>query len=263
MQKRASNVKALTMQALSVLPMPHSFFNLDDFASVPTKPISNFNEEHKIHNDDIESIGEQEDFSFAGIDPQGTLIFADEIFENGQIRPFFNQSLDYSNTQGDVSLALRSPLKKLLIQQCNSLSLESIGTSKDLHKESSQNIMMVEVEASNKKCQKSNSTGFSKIWRFRQYLKHRSNSDGEDVFVSINPSMSISKRSNKEKVENIASKKEKGDKHKKTVSAHEKLYVMNRNKKENSKRRSFLPYRKELIGFFANRNGFSKNLHSF
>ncbi|TKY60859.1 hypothetical protein E2542_SST17962 [Spatholobus suberectus] len=122
---------------------------------------------------------------------------------------------------------------------------------------------MVEVVASNDKCKKSNSMGSSKTWRFQEYLKLRSNSDGKDAFVLLNPSGSMPMRSNKAKKENVVSKKGNGKKCKIVLSAHEKLYVMNRKRTENSKQKSFLPYRLGLIGFFTNKNRFTKNLHPF
>ncbi|TKY60861.1 hypothetical protein E2542_SST17964 [Spatholobus suberectus] len=122
---------------------------------------------------------------------------------------------------------------------------------------------MVEVVASNDKCKKSNFMGSSKTWRFQEYLKLRSNSDGKDAFVLLNPSGSMPMRSNKAKKESVVSKKGNSEKCKIVLSAHEKLYVMNRKRKEISKQKSFLPYKRGLIGFFTNRNRFTKNLHPF
>ncbi|TKY58643.1 hypothetical protein E2542_SST15711 [Spatholobus suberectus] len=122
---------------------------------------------------------------------------------------------------------------------------------------------MVEVEASNNKCKKSKSTGFSKTWRFRENMKLRSYSDGQNAFVFLNPLGSMSTRSNDAKEKNVVSKKGNGAKCKTSLSPHEKLYMMNRKGKENSKRKSFLPYRQDLIGFFTNVNGFSRNIIPF
>ncbi|TKY58644.1 hypothetical protein E2542_SST15712 [Spatholobus suberectus] len=55
---------------------------------------------------------------------------------------------------------------------------------------------MVEVEASNNKCNKSKSMGFSKTWRFRENMKLRSYSDGQNAFVFLNPLGSVPMRSN-------------------------------------------------------------------
>lgn len=46
-------------------------------------------------------------------------------------------------------------------------------------------------------------------------------------------------------------------------SAHELFYVQNRSMKEGEKRKSYLPYRKDLVGFFTNVNGLSKASKAF
>ncbi|XP_012573855.1 uncharacterized protein [Cicer arietinum] len=120
---------------------------------------------------------------------------------------------------------------------------------------------MVEMKALNESYEKSNSTGSSKLWRFRQNLNLRSNSDHKDAFVLLNPSMPST--TNKQKVENIVVKKRKEDINKSTLSAYEKFYVMNKMKKNSNKRRSFLPYKHHLLGIFTNMNGLSRNLHPF
>ncbi|KAJ1412072.1 hypothetical protein SESBI_20713 [Sesbania bispinosa] len=260
MQKRTSNIKMLTMQSLSILSMPHSFLDSDDFTSMSGKLNLDFNtkhEKHQFHQDLEENSEEQQQFSFACTDHQGTLIFADEIFDNGQIRPIipiFDQFILSTTTHNDATSPLQPPLKKIFVEQHNNFHLELSSISKESHNEPLQNTIMMEVEASNEWCKKSNSTGFSKLWRFRQDLKLRSNSDSKDAFIFLNPSVPV--RSNEVKEENIIVKNGKGKKHKKVLSALEKLYVMNRKRKESNKRRSFLPYKQRLVGLFTNVNGF-------
>ena len=51
----------------------------------------------------------------------------------------------------------------------------------------------------------------------------------------------------------------------KKVSAHEALYVRNREMRKVDKRRSYLPYRQDLVGFCASLNGIGRafcSLHS-
>ncbi|RDX78710.1 hypothetical protein CR513_40965, partial [Mucuna pruriens] len=218
------------MQALSILPVSNSFLNFDDSTLVPARLDPNFSVENQIHNANEEDVEEQEDFSFPCIDPQGTLIFADEIFDNGKIRPIFpifDQSLIFTTAHDNDTLPLRLPLKKVFIKQLNDFPSKSKG----LHNKTAQKTM-VEVIASNDKSKKSNSMGFSKTWTFREDLKLRSNSDGDNAFVLLNPSGSVPIRSSKVK-ENVVSKKGNDGKCKIALSAHEKLYVMNRKKKEN------------------------------
>lgn len=251
------------MQALSILSVPQSFLDLDDLAPIPAKHDSQCNTIHEIHNDDQKNIDEKE-FSFACNDTKVMPIFADDIFDNGKIRPLFyacEQSLLLGSESNVFSSPLRPPLKKLFVKQNNNFCSERSGSVKEAHDNPSQNLIMVEVTASNNSCKKSNSTGFSKMWRFRQDLKLRSNSDGKDAFVFLNPP--LQENHNGAKVKNIPVKKGNGGKCKTTLSAHEKLYVMNRMRKESTKRKSFLPYNQNLLGLFFNASTFSKNLHPF
>ncbi|KAK7361875.1 hypothetical protein VNO77_03964 [Canavalia gladiata] len=262
MEKRPSSTNTLKMKALSVLSMPHSFLKSNDLAMVSVELDLDFDAKCQIHNENEENVDEKEDFSFACIEPQGTLVSADEIFDNGKIKPTYpiiKRSFIFTTANGNDTLTLQPPLKKVFVKQVNNFTLESKGVNNV--NEKLENTMMVEMKASNEKCKKSNSTGFSRIWRFRQNTKLRSNSDGKDAFVFLNPSVPI--RSNQAKEENVVSNKEKDKKCKKSMSAHEKHYVTNRKRKESVKRKSFLPYKKDLIGFFANVNGFSRNLHPF
>ena len=136
------------------------------------------------------------------------------------------------------------------------------------------------AEASPETCRKSNSTGFSKLWRFRD-LVLRSNSDGRDAFVFLNnsndktrtrSSSSSSSTAAEENDKKVITEKKKGkektstssETKKKTTttkSAHEKLYMRNRAMKEEVKHRSYLPYKQ--VGFFTNVNGLSRNIHPF
>ncbi|KAL0395694.1 UNVERIFIED_CONTAM: hypothetical protein Scaly_0017800 [Sesamum calycinum] len=107
-------------------------------------------------------------------------------------------------------------------------------------------------------CKKSKSTGSaSKRWKFRDLLR-RSNSDGKDSFVFLTP------KRREEKPEKLiqATRKSKGNVVRSasgfaagSPSAHEALYVRNRAIKEGDKKKSYLPYRQDLVGFFANVNG--------
>nr|XP_004509891.1 uncharacterized protein LOC101512356 [Cicer arietinum] len=107
------------------------------------------------------------------------------------------------------------------------LNSRSSGVSNEAHNEPLKNRRMIEIKASNECYEKM-------------------------------PSMA-----NKAKVENIVVKKGKDDISKSTLSAHEKFYVMNKMRKDNNKRRSFLPYKPNLLGIFTNMNGLSRSLHPF
>ncbi|CAJ1940131.1 unnamed protein product [Sphenostylis stenocarpa] len=213
---------------------------------------------NEIEFENEENVEEEQEFSFAPFDDQKIVKFADEIFHNGKMRTTiisFDQYLFSPIAHHNNTFSLQPPLKKLFfVQQLNEFSSQSKGGVL----KGSCNETVVEVEASNKKSKKSKSASFSKIWRFKESLKLRSNSDDKDAFVFFNPS-----QSNMMKKDSGISKKERCGKCKTTLSPHEKLYVMNKKNTETTKRKSFLPYKKNLIGLFTNVNKFSKNLNPF
>ncbi|XVE75040.1 hypothetical protein DITRI_Ditri12bG0065500 [Diplodiscus trichospermus] len=227
---------------------------------------------------------EEEDFSFVCLNPDGSPISADDLFQNGQIRPGFplcNQDLLVARENGSIlksedgDVSLRPPLRKLFVEDSTDTSSSSSSEPAGPYCEWRRDGRTVE-EISPNTCKKSNSTGFSKLWRFRDLLV-RSNSDGKDAFVFLNhpPSSSASpvkaekKNEKEEKNVNVKVKvsgekqkaKAKKEKSTKTASAHEKLYVKNRAMRDGDKRRSYLPYRH--VGFFTNVNGLSRNVHPF
>ncbi|MFS8017386.1 hypothetical protein Hanom_Chr15g01379781 [Helianthus anomalus] len=110
------------------------------------------------------------------------------------------------------------------------------------------------------KCKKSSSTGSgSKRWRIR-YLLRRSNSEGKERMVLLSSEqkgssseVSKQKRSSGE-VLKVAGRWKAG------TPVHEQFYVQRRAENEVGKRKSYLPYRKDLVGLFANVNGLGKML---
>ncbi|PON35913.1 hypothetical protein PanWU01x14_332480 [Parasponia andersonii] len=224
--------------------------------------------------EDVEEDGEEE-FSF-----------------DGQIRPIFpifDRSLLFADG-GDGGAAevqsLRPPLKKLFVEERDAPSSSSSSDADELEALPPGTYCEWSgkaVEATPELSKKSNSTGFSKFWRFRD-LVVRSSSDGKDAFVFLNPNSTSAKQS-VESIKKLAKAHEKPSPEKKAVtvgeaaaekvkvkaktkrgetapSAHERYYVRNK-AKEVDKRRSYLPYRPDLVGFFANVNGLSRNVHPF
>lgn len=278
----------LRVQALSILCTPHPFLDFYGFALNEDKVDKDYSTEQEIQNDafvDFEGFApiqdkcdpycsikqqilnsgeetfEKQEFSFSNTDVQGLHIFANDIFENGKIRPIlhtFDQSLLMFPSPNNDGSHLRPPLKKIFINNSENHNSRSSGISKEPHNETLQSMTIVEMKDSNECYEKSNSTGSSKLWRFRQDLDLRSNSEHKDAFVLLNTS--VPTKSNRPKVENIVVKKRKDEKHK---SAYEKLYVFNKTKKDTNKRRSFLPYKHQLFGIFTNMNGLSRNIHPF
>ncbi|CAH8257719.1 unnamed protein product [Arabidopsis lyrata] len=231
----------------------------DDFGS--KLKISSTEEENR----DKDEEEREEEFSFASVNAENSPITAEEAFEGGQIRPvypLFNRNIFFDDPKEET---LRSPLKKLFVESTTTEEEEEEEESETVGPYCSWTNRTVE-EASPETCRKSNSTGFSKLWRFRD-LVLRSNSDGKDAFVFLSNGSSSSS-STSAKLSGVKSSEKgkettKTEKKKKmrTKSAHEKLYMRNRAMREEGKRRSYLPY--QHVGFFTNVNGLTRNVHPF
>uniref|UniRef100_A0A6N2LAY4 DUF1645 domain-containing protein n=1 Tax=Salix viminalis TaxID=40686 RepID=A0A6N2LAY4_SALVM len=229
------------------------------------KPPQNDNEE------------EEEDFEFAVLsepEPQFCPITADDIFYNGQIRPFYplfntklllddQESLPKSKTATNSAQATkkpnRMPLRKLFYEDRETFS--------------AWNLLRVDAKegrGSPGSCKKSSSTGSnSKRWKLKDLL-HRSNSDGKDTFVFLMPSNRRSGRhrqrsgnddhggnNSKQGIEKTKEVKGAGG----GLSPFQEHYHVR--SKDGDKRRSYLPYRPDLVGFLSNVNGVGRNFHPF
>lgn len=262
------------------------------------------NEEENEDDDDGEDEDQDEEFSFACANPDGSLICADDVFQNGEIRPvfpIFNRDLlfaggdDGHGAGGRGASSAWPSLRKIFVEEANDLRPSSSASESD-ELEGVPEGTYCEWSgkaAAMSSCKKSNSTGFSRLWRFRD-LVHRSSSDGKDAFVFLNPNhhhqphphhnstrpTAAAKPSNEairktDKAEEekrkksssygkpAAAAKGKAKGRQTASSAHEKHYVRNRAKQEGDRRRSYLPYRQDLVGFFTNVNGLSRNVHPF
>ncbi|CAK9138614.1 unnamed protein product [Ilex paraguariensis] len=229
-------------------------------------------DEVDLEEDEDEYDDDEFEFAFVTAESDSSTISADEIFYNGQIRPMFpifNRDLLLGDLENDDSESSKPPtrsptrfsLRMLLGEERDSPSSEaeeldrvppgnySVWTSKE-----------ATTGESPESRKESNSTGSSKRWKFRDLL-HRSNSNGKDTFVFFTPSTLNSKKKD-EKTDSIDAGKMKAKK----ITGREELmaaqYTRNsRLMKEGERKRSFLPYRQDLVGFFATVNGLmTKNL---
>lgn len=225
---------------------------------------------------------------------------ADGVFFDGYAGPVFpvfdrdllteDESGRDSNAEEDA-IALQFPMRKLLIDD-----EDQARGDRDPPSSSSSDVDDLEsvppgtycvwtpksATASPSTCKKSKSTGSSsssKRWKLLNLMR-RSNSDGKDSFVFLTPSSSVKKKEAKSEnpkeqwssgsteSSRFAGKQKakgsgiSGDGEKK-VSAHEAFYVRNRELKKVDKRKSYLPYRKDLVGFFASVNNTGKAFPSF
>ncbi|KAK9050941.1 hypothetical protein SSX86_027566 [Deinandra increscens subsp. villosa] len=232
-------------------------------------------------DDDDDDDDDDADFTFVCVGDNDSPSATDSI-EDGQIRtvfPLFDQSLLLGSDYDDAKrrLPIDVAVDNVFIEsprRSPSEYGETDGTVRALSKESESGVPEMNM--------KSNSTGFSKLWRFRNEM-NRSNSDGRDAFVFLespdaattsgakqNDAVSVGvggstvkvnvSGGGKGKVVKKASKAKKS-----TPSAHE-VYLKQKKggQSEEERRRSYLPYRPGLMGFFTNVNGgLSKNVHPF
>lgn len=220
--------------------------------------------------------GDEDEFEFAFVcrEPSLSPISADEIFYNGQIKPIyplFNRDLLLGNdaprndvvsrdskptptTTTTTTTRRRQPLRKLMFEEERESTASCSSSEADELDGLSPGTFCVwtpktSAEASpERSCKKSNSTGSSKRWKFRQFLS-RSNSEGKDVFVFLTPSKKAEKGSSGDNkvAGKITKAKEAGD----SMGAHKASAHYVKNKEDDKK--TLLP----LVGFLG------KNLHPF
>ncbi|XP_051117135.1 uncharacterized protein LOC127241909 [Andrographis paniculata] len=216
-----------------------------------------------------------EDFQFALV-REDSEVLAEELFCDGQIGPYFpifNRDLligdgseerkSYENEQVESSTPI--PLGKLFIEEDNErdnpLSCSS-SEADELEQIPAGTYCVWRPKLADSpvpnQCKKSKSTGSSsRGWRIRDLLR-RSNSDGKDSFVFLTP-----KHREHKQDKLIQSSKTSISKGLRSVSGspspHETFYVQNRAIKEGEKKKSYLPYRQDLVGFFANANGLRRS----
>ncbi|CAA0833107.1 Protein of unknown function (DUF1645 [Striga hermonthica] len=219
---------------------------------------------------------EEEEFSFDCGEPSTSPIAAEDAFADGKIKPvypLFGRDSPFSG-EGPAGLPLNPPVRKIFVEADGGGGVGPSGAGSDeivgpVCEWSSRKAVEASPAAAGQVCKKSNSTGFSKIWRFKELVGIRSNSDGRDAFVFLNGGGGAPAEERAEPTPaGVKTRKEgkKGGKGaKKTASSEAAHEVYLRSKaKEEERRRSYLPYRPELVGFFTNVNGgLTKNVHPF
>ncbi|CAH9120185.1 unnamed protein product [Cuscuta epithymum] len=256
-------------------------------------------DEEECYDDDEtdeEDEDEEEEFSFVCND--GALlspIAAEDVFRDGEIRPvfpLFNRDLFLAAVDGgleDLSLKRlkqRLPATPQVYVEANcdpSLKASSSSAGNEeiagpcCQWSSPEKKIAAEETPAADVCKKSNSTGFSKFLRFKEFI-HRSNSEGRDAFVFFKPPAPAKGSEKKPAMENrgtdgevkvkvpaevkvkVAQKKKKKSE---SALAHER-FLRSKANDGRGRRRSYLPYRPELVGLFTNVNGgLTRNVHPF
>ncbi|XP_071694647.1 uncharacterized protein [Rutidosis leptorrhynchoides] len=185
---------------------------------------------------------DEEDFEFSIGNKQ--LSLKDISSKSWTIFPVFNRDL-IINDEIDHSVSINSPLRKLFINE------EQLGSESPSYSSSEadelENIPSGTFCVWSPKCKKSNSTGSStgsKKWSIR-YLLKRSNSDGKE------PTAILKRKPTRNFGDDVLTSKAQ-------TPVHELFYVKRRSENEIGKRKTYLPYRKDLVGLFGNVNGIGK-----
>ncbi|KAK1359513.1 DUF1645 domain-containing protein [Heracleum sosnowskyi] len=215
-------------------------------------------DEFKLISDHNTFLDDDDEFEFS------LQLSSDEINNHGPVFPIFNRNYKDDNHEDASKIIL--PLKNLFLQETEASQLSSSSSSEADELESiPPGTYCVwrpkdDVVSSPTSCKKSKSTGSaSKRFRIRDLIK-RSNSEGKASSSSL-----VFLTPKKDKLVDEKLRLDSGKSAGKSrapaspaSSAHETFYMQNRAMKEGEKRKSYLPYRKDLVGFFANVNGLGK-----
>ncbi|KAK7271673.1 hypothetical protein RJT34_27764 [Clitoria ternatea] len=263
MQTEQETVDSLVCPSFSA----YSSNKLNDIADQVTRDVQNDNRFDE--NDDT-------DFEFVAFRKVADGVFFDAATH---AFPIFDRDLAAPPAEGRISgaaedtAAIQITLEKLMMEDAQSSSSSSeVEDELDAIPPGTYCVWTPKpVEAPASRCKKSKSTGSSssRRWKLLDLLR-RSNSEGKESFVFLTPSASSSSvglGSGKKKGargensngggKNIPASSD-GEKKVAAVSAHEALYVRNREMRRVDKRRSYLPYRQDLVGFCVNLNSMGK-----
>ncbi|GLT31902.1 hypothetical protein SLA2020_066020 [Shorea laevis] len=212
--------------------------------------------------------GGGDDFEFVSVPVDHGASTSFPMFNRDLLLDVDERNLDRESEDGDDVASLLAPLRNLFLEEQDPPSSSSSeadeleGVSPGTYCVWTPNS---EVESSPSRCRKSKSTGsISKGWPRLRDLLRRSNSESKDtslVFLNHSPNSATKNREEK-KAEKKSSSQGKVNGTGK-LSAHELFYVRNKALKEGNRRRSYLPYRQDLVGLFANTNGLGSTFPPF
>ncbi|CAI9263574.1 unnamed protein product [Lactuca saligna] len=162
-----------------------------------------------------------------------------------------------------VSSSITGSLQKLFIEEREESSLYSSWEEEESESLHSKTCCMWRLKVNGgslpcmSKCKKSSSAGSrTKRWSIRYFFLWRSNSEGKEPVVFMNPTKvnSTKQKRNSGEVLKVAGRL------KVQTPVHELFYVQRRAENEVVRRKSYLPYKQDLVGFFSNVKGMGKIL---
>ncbi|XP_022872837.1 uncharacterized protein LOC111391806 [Olea europaea var. sylvestris] len=246
-----------TGQMLSISPSFNSYSN-SKIVEIADRVVEEFNgeefnseelceelyqkTEEENEADSKNDVDEEFEFAFVTSDSEfSSSISADEIFYNGQIRPvfpIFNRGLWIGNSDSSSKAPISLPLRKLFIQSEKTSSSPSEVDDLDGVPAETYCTWRPKSGEAEGRCKKSNSTGSTKRCKFKNLL-NRSHSDGDQGTLDI---LTPSKQKENEKIKKSLETPVLG-------GGKAKAEALN-DRNGGDRPKSYLPYRKDLVGFF-------------
>ncbi|XP_071915283.1 uncharacterized protein [Coffea arabica] len=275
-----------------------SSYSSDRLADIAARVTDEFKRQSDLTQENLSVLREDDDDDGGEDDFEFSLVRDSddepEVFYDGQTRPIFpifdrhllgnDGDTDAKQSSSDaVETEIRIPLRSLFIQdreECEPPSSSSSSEADEMDRipPGSYCVWRPKIVESSPSWgkKKSHSTGSeSKRWKLLDLLR-RSNSDGKDGFVFLTPrhnreTTKIDKAQHPKAKQTSAAaaqaakagKKSKAKGGVASPSAHEAFYVRNRAIKQGDKKKSYLPYRRDLVGFFANVNAVGRTFPTF
>lgn len=220
---------------------------------------------------------QDDDFEFVSFQKSTDQVFFGDNTRIGPVFPVFNRDLLLHKSQPDLNDADEAaPSSSSASSDVDELEGVPAG---------SYCVWMPKTTpaSSPSQCKKSKSTGTSssRRWRLRDLLRRSNSEGGKDAFVLLTPALTSS--SSKKQVAAAADDNHHHHHHEKVIvtkgkksfdgprpkgpnavsMAHELFYAKSKDKDGYNKRQSYLPYRKDLIGFFASVNAMGRTFPAF
>jgi hypothetical protein len=232
-----------------------------------------------IHGDESD---DEFEFSFGSQEPAAGDAAADELFADGRIRafyPVFGQAFEDARAP-PVSSDRRPPLRRLFLEEARNSSVGSTSSSSssataDLDGADPDSYCVWTPGASASAAssparspRKSGSTGSLSGWRrVSQLVVGRSHSDGRDKFrflsAPASPARDREQQQPKGKPVTGRKGKDKAGTEVDTVAASHRMFYGSAKPGPGAARRTFLPYRQDLVGLFSAPRGLSRILYQY
>ncbi|XP_076905160.1 uncharacterized protein LOC143560835 [Bidens hawaiensis] len=197
-----------------------------------------------------------DEFEFSFLTGAAVTIAGDLNSDGRTVFPLFNRELHIQNDDVDreiecnITTTTTNSLEKLFITERDGSGSGSTSESESENEAPAVFCVWRHNGGASplSKCKKSSSTGSgSKRWRIRDYLLRRSNSEGKDPMVLLSHNNNNNNNNNKK---GESTKRKVNESKQLSSPIHEYFDVQQREKNGVVKRKSYLPYRQGLVGFF-------------